>query len=159
MALTAVLVETTPQRLLYLISQSGQSIQGTTLVIPNVNDATPDLGTDSLDDTPMGDACDYSRDHALVMTVAQARALLLGDNAMGASAGLGGGTGPDNGVTGDFNAPRCHCHITARGGADGWGVDASIHAVTGEPELTIFGPAGNGAEAYLEIVYSYSAAT
>jgi hypothetical protein len=156
MALIATLVETTPQRLLYLIRQTNYaSFPSTSLVIPNVNGATPDLGTDSLRETPMGDVCDYSRIHGLVLNQAQARALLLGDNALGAAALLGGGTGPDA----DFNAPRCHCHFTPRAIAAGWGVDGSFHAVTGEPELTLFGPVDEGAEAYLEILYSYSAAT
>jgi len=145
MALTAVVVERTPYRLLYLISQSGQSIPGTTLTIPNVNGATPDLGTDSLDDTPLGDVCDRDRDFDDVNSIARARALLLGDGAPG---------GPD----GDFNAPRCHCHITARAIADGWGVDANVDG-TGNPQIVIFGPATNGSLAYLEILYSYSAAT
>jgi hypothetical protein len=155
MALTAAVVERTPYRLLYLITQDGLgSLVLTTMTILNVNGATPDLGTDSLRETPMGDVCDYSRIHGLVLNQAQARALLLGDNALGAAAVLGGGTGPGA----DFNAPRCHVYFTARDGADGWGVDANFHAVTGEPELTLFGPAA-ASHAYLEIVYSASAET
>jgi len=142
MALTAAVVERTPYRLLYLITADTQ--QGTTLTIPNVNGVTPDLGTDSLDDTPLGDVMDRDREFNDVNSIARARALLLGDGAPG---------GPD----GDFNAPRCHCHITARTISDGWGVDANVDG-TGNPQIVLFGP-NVAATAYLEILYSYSAAT
>ena len=140
MALTAAIRERTPYHLLYLVTQDGQG--GTTLTIPNDNGATPDLGTDSLNDTPIGDVADYAREHALVLTQAQARALLLGDDALGAGGVAGGGTGPGA----DFSAPRCHSFITPRTGAAGWLVDANQTA--GDPDLRIVGPAG-ASTAYL----------
>lgn len=155
MALTAAVVERTPQRLLYLVTQDGGG--GTTMTIPNQNAGTPDLGADSLTDTPLGDVMQRRRDTGVPLIQAEARALLFGDNALGNGSVLGGGTGPNNGVTGDFNAPRCHVYFTARDGFDGWIVDANVDG-DGDPILNLIGPAG-ASHAYLEIVYSDSAET
>ena len=73
MAFTAALVEQTPFRLRYLLSQDGQA--GTSLTIPNDGGATPDLSTDVVGG-PLKSIIDLTG-----ITQAEARARLNSDDA------------------------------------------------------------------------------
>ena len=142
MAITAAVVERTPHRLVYRLTQDGAA--GAALTIPNDNGATPDLGTDSLDDTPLGNIMDRARDTGVALNQAGARALLLGDGAAG-------------GPGGNFASPRAHCFVVSRDGVAGWGVDANVDG-GGDPVLAVVGPAG-ASVAYLHVIYQHSSET
>lgn len=127
MAVTAALVESTPDRLVYLVTRD---TTGTTLTITNAT-----LITDALKQTPLGNIVATT-----VANQAAARALMMGDGAPG-------------GPAGNFLAPRAHCFIFPRTGATAWAVDAN--ASTNAIVLNITCTANNG-DAYLIIRYASS---
>lgn len=128
MAVTATVVERTPHRLVYLVSQDGQT--GTTLTIANAT-----LVTDALKGTPLGNLVAMP-----AATQAIARALIMGDGAPGGPGGF-------------FTEPRAHCVIMARTTAGAWAVDAdsSANAIV----LSVTAEAA-AADAYLHIIYAHS---
>jgi hypothetical protein len=134
MAVTVVLLKSSPDKLRYLVSQDGAA--GVSVLIPNVAGAvaSPDLGFDSDSAGPLGGGI---IDQPAANQPA-ARLMLLG-----------GGQG------------NATCKITPRvvpAGAptgSGWGVDANVAG--GKPNLTVFAPAGVVTDAVLEIALDYSA--
>lgn len=148
MPLTATLVESTANRLRYLISNS--STTGTTVTIPNDGGATPDLLTDLATD-PSGPMraiirarLDGIGTHAAgALTQAQARDILNSDGS-GASVG-------------NNNVPRARLTITPRtAAAVGWTADANIDG-QGDPVVVVTTQDGTpGAAAYLDIWVRHS---
>lgn len=136
MAVTAAVVERTPHRLVYLVTQDGSA--GTTLTITNSGAATPDLRTDGLKGTPLGGLIALTG-----LTQAQARAKFMGDGAPG---GVGAGT--------LFDEPRAHTFIVGRSVAQAWAVDTTVDG-SGNGQLAITAGA-SAATAYLHLVFAHS---
>jgi hypothetical protein len=141
MALTATLVEVTPDRLLYQID--ADSSVGTTVIITNSGAATPDLTTDA---STWTGAAIYRLVTTPVASQDEARQLLDG-------VGL---TSVDSVSTqrGRLNT------ISAIGDNQGhWAVDATFDAVTNRATITVFGPIGLLAAetfAYVELYARHS---
>jgi hypothetical protein len=154
MALTAQLVESTANRLRYLLTNA--TPPGTTITIPNDGGASPDLRTDLADD-PSGPLRQIIRARldgigtnaaGTPLTQAQARDILNSD---GSGASLG-----------NNNVPRAICKIQGRtpgtsGAPANWAVDVNVDG-DGDPVVVITTQdAGFGdGEAYLDIHVRHS---
>jgi hypothetical protein len=148
MPLTATLVESTANRLRYLLVNA--STTGTTVTIPNDGGATPDLLTDLATD-PSGPLRAIVRARldgigthpAGALSQAQARDILNSDGS-GASVG-------------NNSVPRARLTLTPRtAAAVGWTADANIDG-QGDPVVVITTQDGTpGASAYLDIWVRHS---
>lgn len=147
MALTATLVESTANRLRYLIT--GSTAAGTTVNIPNQGGATPDLRTDLATD-PSGPlrAIIFARidgigtnEPGTPLTQAQARDILNSD---GSGASLG-----------NNSVPRAVLELTARSGTSSWAVDVDVDG-DGDPDIDVTIDAAAVAECYLDIHVRHS---
>lgn len=148
MPLQAFLVERTPYRLRYLVTQTGQIHEIDTLVIPNAGGPSPDLRTDAslFRNFPM---------HALVsQTIAISK-----------NAALQSLIGNGRTSKADLEFPRTHLYIWARNNASGtvnWAIDVNEGSLAGDPAsinhavLVCMGPTLSGQEAYIDLVYEHS---
>jgi len=155
---TAVLIESTPYRLRYLLTSLGRQGGGVT-VIPNAAGASPDLRTDAASltrgaGTPFG-APLYELVSIPTANQARARALLLGESAA---------------LPAIVNTGRhAHADVTPRVGAGGVGVpavvtvDANEGAAAGDlpsagyPVLVIYvGTSTAGETCYLDLHLKHS---
>jgi hypothetical protein len=143
MAIVVTLAESTQHRLRYLLADDGEEQAAPSLVtILNAAGATPDLRTDSHDDTPI---------HLLVSTAcaddAAAHALLEG-----------------YGIVAELNevTPRAHIELTPKNNPTGvgacWGAAAAegADASNGYAIINIEGPNVAGALCYLDVIFEHS---
>jgi hypothetical protein len=155
LAITAILLSATPERLLYQLTRDAVADGNNALTIPNDGGATPDLLTDAL--TGLADSSGpgpllaiirarldgYGPIAAGALTQAQARALLASDDAGRA-------------VLVSRLIGRCIMRITPRGATAAadmngyWNVDANVDG-QGDPVVAIAGPS-DGASAQLAIL-------
>lgn len=147
MPLTAVLVNSTPYRLRYLVTNT--SPIAAALTIPNDAGATPDLRTDLA-----GDPSSALREimeagvngigtvAAGALTQAQARDLLLGDQTAN---------------VGNDLVPRAMVTITPRATTASWAVDVNVDAQN-DPIINVIAEVGvaPGAEAYVDVHFRSS---
>lgn len=152
-SVTLALVDSTPYRLRYLMTATGQP--GFT-TLPNALGVTPDLRTDAQAGALSSVGSGAPLLEVLGIAVADqagARRLLLGDVVASAAPLLPGGLHARAKIT-----PR------NRGGLVGWAVDADEGAAAGDPASAGFGVyvidpptnAAGGEEAYLDIHLSHS---
>ncbi|KKN02936.1 hypothetical protein LCGC14_1112650 [marine sediment metagenome] len=148
MPLAAVLVNSTPYRLRYLLTNT--SPLGAALTIPNDNGVTPDLRTDlagdpssALRQVMFAGVNGIGTVAAGALTQANARDILLGD---------------ELGTVGNDLVPRAMCTISPRTGpAQGWAVDVNVDGQF-DPVVLITAQVGVavGATAYLDIWFRSS---
>jgi len=148
MAIVAQLVDATPYRLRYLLTQTVNSpAAADAMTIPNIiAGATPNLDTDSIVNTGVGGSplhrmIDVRNNGwgpivAGAITQAQARAMFASDDNAAA-------------VNTSFQVVRAITTIQARTGQYNWAVDWNVDA-QGDPDVDIIAPAGAGT-AYLDI--------
>lgn len=154
MALTATLVEATPKRLRYLLTNVSPA--STSVTLPNDAGATPDLRTDCVTGLGTTKSSQGARGLCLLdimqaringigpiaagtaLNQAQARAILLSDDAASA-------------VLTNYNVPRAIATVAARTNGRNWSVDANVDG-QGDPVLvvTVSSAVANDA-AYLDI--------
>lgn len=155
MALTAALVEATPDRLRYLLTQDGVVTSPTNpdvdglVVIGNDGSPTPDLLTDiqsaaggSVSGLPLKTPIDAGRNGvaavaAGALTQAGARAVLLSDDAAN--------------ILGNDLTPRAVCEVTSREDAVvQFAVDANVDG-SANPVLEVRSSVGNAGTGYLDV--------
>jgi hypothetical protein len=151
MALTAALVESTPYRLRYLLTQDGAVTSPTDpdvdalVTIPNDIGGTPDLATDAspgpLDQVINVRRNGYGPFAAGAITQAQARALMNSDDAAN--------------VLGNDLTGRCVCEVTGRTGRLSWAVDVDVD-LQGDPEINVRSTAGVAGTGYLDIHFRHT---
>lgn len=148
MAITASLIERTPNKLRYLcVSNGGATASPDSVVIPNADGVTPDLRTDAAGFT--GSALDDLVSTTPIADQAAARALL---NGTGLTA------------VGDLPTSRGILSITPRNslGDQHWGIDANEGAAAGSAPSAGFavavvtGPNVNLAAAVATVAYDHS---
>jgi len=158
MAITATLVDATPYRLRYLMTQDGvvssPPVAADGLVtIPNtLGGATPNLHTDSIVNAGPGGPVLHKIMNARIagfgplaagaLTQAQARALCNSDDAAGA-------------VLTNYNVGRAVTTITPRLGLIAWATDWNVD-VQGDPVCEVRSATGTAATAYLDIHYRHT---
>jgi len=157
MALTAVLVDSAPNRLRYLLSQNGvvssppSPVVDGTVTIPNDGGVTPDLRTDL--GLPRGGLAEVVRARldgyrSLIaagtpLTQAQARAILNSDD-------------PTRALLTNNNAPRAVMNLAPRTGLLNWNIDANVDA-QGDPVVVAQSTIGAGVgTCYLDIYYRHT---
>lgn len=148
MAIVAQLVDATPYRLRYLLTQTVNSpAAADTYTLPNtIGGATPNLDTDSIVNSgvsasPLHRMIDVRNNGwgpiaAGAINQAQARALFNSDDNAGA-------------VNTSFQVVRAITNVTPRAGQYSWAVDWNVDA-QGDPVCVVNAPAGAGT-AYLDI--------
>jgi hypothetical protein len=152
MALTAQLVESTPYRLRYLLTNDGvdsspsdPDVDGS-VTIPNDAGVTPDLRTDAspghLDRIINVRLNGYGPLPAGAITQAQARALLASQDAAGAV------------LTNDL-VGRAVCEVQGRTGRLTWAVDVDVD-VQGDPVVIVRSSVGVAGTGYLDIHFRHT---
>lgn len=151
MALTAALVESTPYRLRYLLTNDGVDDSpsdpdiGGLVTIPNDLGVTPDLATDAsagpLDRVINVRRNGYGPFPAAAITQAQARALMNSDDAAN--------------VLGNDLVGRCVCEVTGRTGRLSWAVDIDVDG-QGDPIVLARSSVGVAGTGYLDIYFRHT---
>jgi hypothetical protein len=138
MAIAFTLVESTPNRLRYLCTNSGETIFPSSGTLDNAT-----LQADAIDGTQMATVMAKT-----VATQAKARELLLGDG----PASLEDAE--------DIDVARCHCKLTPRNlvalTTVQWAVDANADG-SNLPEIIVYGTDSAGPSyAYLDIEFAHT---